>query len=96
MLDKVGMTGSNWQLYNGIALMSTFFGCRLLWGSYQTWLLTQDMLSAWKSGPVPNLLFGTYLLSNTTLTCLNFYWFGKMVQAMRKRFEPKEDQQGQS
>lgn len=90
MLDKLGMTGSNLQLYNGIALMSTFFGCRLVWGSYQTWLLTRDMITAWRSGPVPNLLFAVYLLSNTTLTCLNFWWFGKMISAMKKRFEPKK------
>jgi len=90
MLDKLGMTGSNLQLYNGIVLVSTFFGSRLVWGSYQTWLLSQDMLEAWQSGPVPRLLFATYLLSNTTLTVLNFYWFEKMIQALRKRFTSED------
>lgn len=92
MLDKFGMTGSNLQLYNGLALMASFFGCRLVWGSYQTWLMTTDMLSAWRAGPVPRILFPTYLFANTTLTCLNFYWFSKMVQALRKRFQPKDKQ----
>ena len=90
MLDKLGMTGSTVQLYNGIALITTFFGSRLVWGFYQTWLLSRDMYSAWQTGPVPQLLFSTYLLANTTLTCLNFYWFGKMVDALRKRFQPGE------
>lgn len=91
MLDKFGMTGSNLQLYNGLTLMASFFGCRLVWGTYQTYLLTTDMIEAWRAGPVPRLLFGVYFLSNTTLTCLNFYWFSKMVEALRKRFEPKKD-----
>ncbi|KAK5115949.1 hypothetical protein LTR62_000405 [Meristemomyces frigidus] len=94
LLDKLGKTGSNLQLVNGIALISTFFSARLVWGSYQTWLLSRDMYEAWQSGPVPQLLFATYLLSNTTLTCLNFYWFGKMLQALRRRFDPKDDTRG--
>ncbi|KAK4554962.1 hypothetical protein LTR86_008110 [Recurvomyces mirabilis] len=93
LLDKLHLTGSNLQLYNGIALISTFFSARLVWGSYQTWLLSSDMLEAWQTEPeiVPTWLFLTYLVSNTTLTCLNFYWFGKMIQALRKRFEPPKD-----
>lgn len=47
-LDKLGMTGSNLQLVNGIALMGSFFGCRIAWGGWQTWLLSNDILSAWK------------------------------------------------
>ncbi len=29
-----------------------------------------------------------YLGSNLVLNTLNFFWFGKMIAAMRKRFEP--------
>jgi hypothetical protein len=86
MLDKLGKTGSDLQLYNGIALMSTFFGCRLVWGTYQTWLLSNDMLAAWRVGPVPEVLFGTYILANAALTGLNFFWFSKMVKTMWRRF----------
>nr|OQO30715.1 hypothetical protein B0A51_01839 [Rachicladosporium sp. CCFEE 5018] len=89
MLNKLSPTPeeepSDLQVYNGFALVGTFFGCRLVWGTYQTWLLTQDMLSAWRAGPVPELLFGTYLLANTALTGLNFFWFSKMVGTLRKR-----------
>ncbi|OQO14641.1 hypothetical protein B0A48_00022 [Cryoendolithus antarcticus] len=89
MLNKLSPTPeeepSDLQVYNGVALVGTFFGCRLVWGTYQTWLLTQDMLSAWRAGPVPELLFGTYLLANTALTGLNFFWFSKMVGTLRKR-----------
>lgn len=92
VLDKVGKTGSDLQFYNGVCLMSTFFGCRLVWGSYQTWLLSKDMLFAWQNrgtGPFPTWLFSLYFVANTTLTGLNFFWFGKMIDAMRRRFQSK-------
>lgn len=31
-----------------------------------------------------------YLGSNTVLSVLNFYWFNKMIAAVRKRFQPPE------
>ena len=37
------MTGSRLQLCNGILLLLTFFGCRLVWGSYQTTRIYQDI-----------------------------------------------------
>lgn len=34
----------------------------------------------------------TYLASNLVLNALNIYWFGKMIDTIRKRFEaPKEE-----
>ena len=33
----------------------------------------------------------SYLSSNLTLNFLNFYWFFKMVRAVRKRFEPSQE-----
>jgi hypothetical protein len=46
-LDKFGMTGSTAQLINGILLIVSFFGCRLVWGVYQSWLMYNDVWSAW-------------------------------------------------
>lgn len=37
---------------------------------------------------VPLWLAGCYLLSNLTLNGLNWYWFGKMIETLRKRFDP--------
>jgi hypothetical protein len=37
---------------------------------------------------VPLWLAGCYLLSNLTLNSLNWYWFGKMIETLRKRFDP--------
>jgi hypothetical protein len=37
---------------------------------------------------VPLWLPACYLLSNLTLNGLNWYWFGKMIETLRKRFDP--------
>jgi len=42
-LDKCNMSGSRFQLYNGIALLMTFFGSRLVWGTYQSVRIYQDI-----------------------------------------------------
>lgn len=117
--DKLNMTGSKPQLYNGIALLATFFSCRLVWGSYQSALVYADMWRAVRGAPsadylakafanpataadrdvnlmffsrdavaVPVWLAAIYVASNLVLNALNWYWFVKMVAAVRKRFEP--------
>ena len=37
---------------------------------------------------VPLWLALSYLGSNVVLNGLNWYWFGKMIEAIRKRFDP--------
>lgn len=37
------MTGSNAQWYNGMLLLSSFFGCRLIWGSWQSIVVFSDI-----------------------------------------------------
>jgi hypothetical protein len=36
---------------------------------------------------IPIWLAVTYLSSNVVLNSLNFYWFGKMIETVRKRFD---------
>lgn len=43
LLDKCNMTGSLFQLCNGFALLATFFGSRLVWGTYQSIRIYQDI-----------------------------------------------------
>jgi hypothetical protein len=121
--DKLNMTGSKLQLYNGILLLATFFGCRLCWGSYQSVRVFSDVYNAIIAGEfvlhdpelgklsngttvdlgaipisdimqfagdrtVPLWLAACYLLSNFTLNGLNWFWFGKMIETIRKRFDP--------
>ena len=126
------MTGSRAQLYNGIVLLVTFFSCRLIWGTYQSIRVYQDVWAAVHHSPVvssihldamsnatsavleaaagnsavplhnnimrfagdeyiPVWLGFTYLGSNVILNTLNFFWFGKMIEAVRKRFTPTKE-----
>ncbi|KAI1765991.1 DUF887-domain-containing protein [Hypoxylon sp. FL1150] len=120
--DKLGMTGSRAQLYNGLMLIFTFFSCRLVWGTYQSVMVARDVWAGLRITPrvmatvspdevlratfpsqyshtmqyvtqstsVPLWLAGVYMGANLTLNSLNFYWFFKMIEAVRKRFDPKE------
>ncbi|KAL8647679.1 MAG: hypothetical protein Q9226_006340 [Calogaya cf. arnoldii] len=127
--DKLQMTGSKPQWYNGIILLVSFFCCRLMWGTYQSLRVYQDCWAAlhftdthgsnvsreaihpkgipelmdptggkaelmkYNLNPenMPLWLGLTYLGSNVMLNTLNFYWFGKMIETVKKRFRtPKE------
>ncbi|BCR83670.1 TLC domain-containing protein [Aspergillus chevalieri] len=44
--DKVNMTGSKAQWYNGMALLSVFFSCRLVWGTWRSVHVYSDMWQA--------------------------------------------------
>lgn len=53
------MTGSKLQLYNGFALLGTFFGARLCWGTYSSVRVFQDIYRAIQAG---GLVTGTGVL----------------------------------
>lgn len=125
-----------------MVLLASFFSCRLVWGTYQSLQVYQDVWAAMHMnttvpgalgtfgganisnsaspifvprngelcmgqsscvaaqaevmkfvGPgiqsVPFWLAMTYLVSNLILNALNFYWFAKMVETVRKRFAEK-------
>ena len=96
-LDKVGMTGSTAQLVNGIALITTFGCSRLIWGTYQSVQMFQDVWRAIKQPeelPVPQWLALVYLGSMTLLSGLNFYWFGQMIQTVTRRFQKPKTETG--
>ncbi|KAL8786479.1 MAG: hypothetical protein Q9195_008184 [Heterodermia aff. obscurata] len=89
-MDKVGMTGTRAQLINGITLLATFGGSRLVWGVYQSVNMYRDIWHAYSlrgNDPVPPWLAVAYVASNTVLNVLNFYWFGRMVTTVKKRFD---------
>jgi hypothetical protein len=50
-MDKMKMTGTRAQLYNGIALLFTFFSCRLIYGTYQSVRVFGDILQAIDTHP---------------------------------------------
>lgn len=54
---------------------------------------TEDIwMYAREAGPLPLWLVAIYLASNLALTTLNFIWFGKMIKAIRKRFDPPAEE----
>ena len=61
-----------------------------MWGTWQSVSMWRDLWVLGKSPgaglPVPAWLAGVYVGSTALLAGLNFWWFGKMVQALRKRF----------
>lgn len=61
--DKLGLTGSIYQLINGIVLVIVFFGARLCFGTYQTYLVTADILTAVRSS---NVELASYMKSNSS------------------------------
>lgn len=44
--DKLGMTGTKAQLYNGLTLLVVFFCCRLVWGAYSSLNIYRDVWNA--------------------------------------------------
>lgn len=45
-----------------------------------------DVMQFAREASVPVWLACTYLGSNVVLNTLNFYWFGKMIETVKKRF----------
>lgn len=126
-LDKVNMTGSKAQWYNGMLLLGSFFSARLVWGLWQSavvyrdmWMAVRNNLSSSSSVLLPPTVFdeqeeispataqvtqfarqinetrlplwlpAAYVASNLVLNSLNVYWFGLMIEAVRKRFREKK------
>ncbi|EFY84865.1 DUF887 domain protein [Metarhizium acridum CQMa 102] len=55
-MDKLGMTGSKAQLYNGFLLLFSFFSCRLIYGTYQSVMVFRDIWGAISRHPSPSSL----------------------------------------
>jgi hypothetical protein len=47
-----------------------------------------DILQFAEGQTVPLWLISAYLASNIILNSLNWFWFGKMIETLRKRFDP--------
>lgn len=49
--DKVGLTGSRTQFINGMALLGTFFSCRVIYGTWSSYLVMTDVFSLYRNPP---------------------------------------------
>ncbi|RFU72171.1 duf887 domain protein [Trichoderma arundinaceum] len=50
-LDKINMTGTSVQLYNGLLLLFSFFSARLVYGTFQSFCVLRDMWAAVNTHP---------------------------------------------
>ncbi|KAG0137930.1 hypothetical protein HOY82DRAFT_575813 [Tuber indicum] len=53
--DKTGRTGSLIQLVNGFFLLTSFFCCRLIWGTWNAFLVFGDLHTLYNNPPAPVL-----------------------------------------
>lgn len=73
------------QKINGLFLLSTFFGVRIVWGFYQASRVAVDLLAttgAERSYPLWSAL--GVLAANVSLDFLNVFWFYKMFKLAKR------------
>jgi len=83
-LDKTGRTGSRAQLINGFFLLGSFFFVRIVYGGYISIQFLNTLKQVRHEIPLAYTLI--YGLGNFVLQGLNWFWFYKMIAALRKRF----------
>ncbi|EGG05256.1 uncharacterized protein MELLADRAFT_88188 [Melampsora larici-populina 98AG31] len=90
--DKIGMTGSKAQMYNGIALLITFFLSRLVLGNYVSYEIFVSTSQPGVSERVGRKTLNTILSLDVLLSVLNVYWFYQMISSIKKRMKSKPNQ----
>jgi len=83
-LDKTGRTGSTTQLVNGVFLLLTFLGVRLVYGCLLSFDFLRTLVRVRNQVPFSYLV--VYGLGNIVLQGLNWFWFYKMIESLRRRF----------
>ncbi|KAB8275306.1 TLC domain-containing protein [Aspergillus minisclerotigenes] len=84
-LDKLNLTGSKLQWYNGMLLLSVFFSCRLVWGTWQSILVYKDMWSAltqtWALSPLsPSATGGSPVVLDSAINTAVFGHRAKLAE----------------
>ncbi|TWU73978.1 hypothetical protein ED733_005362 [Metarhizium rileyi] len=79
-MDKLGMTGSRAQLYNGIILLFSFFSCRLVYGTYQSLMVFLDIWRAIYEHPSTSSLHSMSLRFATDVSTVP-PWLGAVYLA---------------
>ncbi|KAJ7632863.1 TLC domain-containing protein [Roridomyces roridus] len=88
MLDKANLTGSIYQIINGVFLTTTFFCVRIVYGGYTSYQFFQTLYNGRDVIPLIALLITG--IGNIVLQGLNWFWFTQMIASLRKRFSPKK------
>ncbi|KAI9728875.1 MAG: hypothetical protein M1834_007133 [Cirrosporium novae-zelandiae] len=89
--DKLNMTGSRPQWYNGMALLGVFFGCRLVWGTWQSAKVYHDVWNALRN-PGIDILQSTFEWSKAhNLNLVDDQTFDKLIAARTEVVQFAED-----
>jgi len=89
-LDKMNRTGSQLQFVNGSLLLASFFGVRLVYGGSISLQFLVTLREVYNDISLTYTL--VYGVGNIILQCLNWFWFYKMINALRKRFNNSSEQ----
>lgn len=79
-MDKVDMTGSKAQLYNGFLLLFSFFSCRLVYGTYQSVMVFRDIWGAINGHPAASSLHPVAMQFATEVSTVPL-WLGAVYLA---------------
>lgn len=80
-MDKVDMTGTKAQLYNGIMLLFTFFIARLVYGTYSSLCVFRDVWAGMNAHPSASKLAATPTMAFSTQDSTVPFWLGALYLA---------------
>ncbi|KAI0039898.1 DUF887-domain-containing protein [Auriscalpium vulgare] len=83
-IDKTGRTGTRLQLVNGVFLLGSFALSRLVYGTFMSYQFYVAIYAV--RARIPPAMFYGVQVGNVLLQGLNWFWFTKMISALRRRF----------
>ncbi|KAI8322009.1 hypothetical protein GQ54DRAFT_304328 [Martensiomyces pterosporus] len=81
-LEDMGFKDSILYFINGMALVSSFFFARIVYGTILSINVWRDMASS--TVPINPLIANFVRLSNLTLLSLSYYWFGVIIMSAKR------------
>jgi len=85
-MDKSGFSGSRLQTINGVFLLASFFGLRIVYGSYISYAFSKVVLQVKDEVPLVVSLY--YLCGNFLLQGLNWFWLFAILKGFKRRMVP--------
>jgi len=82
-MDKSGFSGSRLQTVNGVLLLASFTGLRIVFGGYISYAFSMTVLQVRDQVPLGIALY--YACGNLLLQGLNWFWLFAMLKGFKKR-----------
>jgi len=82
-MDKSGLAGSRLQTINGVFLLASFIGLRIVFGGYISYAFSKLILQV--RGEVPLAVALYYACGNFLLQGLNWFWLFAMLKGFKRR-----------